>query len=184
MNLNEISAYEILSDSEKRKKYDMFGEEGVGQGNRGGFRGEEFGGYQNRGPEFGQKKYTRFHQSGGGGGFPFDSFFGGQEGKSQFEFNFGGFQERAGGGGFFDNIFSSFGGGGFGREKRGSSSDIWKSIKGVEILSGNNFNSLVLEAPSEESWLVFFAEVSDRQAESAKPVVEEVSKTLQGFVKV
>ncbi|MDY6788415.1 MAG: molecular chaperone DnaJ [Candidatus Nanohaloarchaea archaeon] len=40
-------AYEVLSDKEKREKYDMFGEEGVGAtGSRGGFQGGGFGSFQ------------------------------------------------------------------------------------------------------------------------------------------
>ena len=66
-------AYEVLSNEQKRQKYDQFGHAGVkgGPGGGGGFSGggmtmEDI--FENFGDIFGQ---------GGGGGSPFDSFFGG-----------------------------------------------------------------------------------------------------------
>lgn len=75
------NAYEVLSDPEKRKTYDQFGEEGVNQ------------------------KTQRDSQGGQGGGFGqnmnyddiFKQFFGGGGGGGNFNFNFGGGGHQGGG---------------------------------------------------------------------------------------
>jgi molecular chaperone DnaJ len=66
-------AYEVLSDTEKRAKYDRFGHSGQGGG---GFRGHDMNMddiFSQFGDIFG----------GGGGGSPFDSFFGGGGGRTR-----------------------------------------------------------------------------------------------------
>jgi molecular chaperone DnaJ len=66
-------AYEILSDPQKRQRYDQFGHQGVG-GAGGGFSGQ------------GMSMDDIFSQFGdifGGGGSPFDSFFGGGGGRGR-----------------------------------------------------------------------------------------------------
>lgn len=89
------AAYEILSDAEKRKQYDLTGDEkgqGFG-GSQGGYGGGNFGGqyaghqYQSAGP---------FFQAGGPGG-------------RTFTFTFGGPNQQAGGGGHqgFSQFFSN-----------------------------------------------------------------------------
>ena len=60
-------AYEILSNDEKRQRYDRFGHQGVG-GAGGGFSG----GGMNM-----EDIFSQFGDIFGGGGSPFDSFFGG-----------------------------------------------------------------------------------------------------------
>jgi molecular chaperone DnaJ len=60
-------AYEILSNDEKRQRYDRFGHQGVG--GAGGFGG---GGGMNM-----EDIFSQFGDIFGGGGSPFDSFFGG-----------------------------------------------------------------------------------------------------------
>mmetsp|Transcript_21572 Transcript_21572/g.63677 ORF Transcript_21572/g.63677 Transcript_21572/m.63677 type:complete len:454 (+) Transcript_21572:43-1404(+) len=76
------NAYDVLSDEEKRRTYDQFGEEGIKMGARPGGGG---------GPQGGT-----FHSSFGGGGFNqdqafrmFETMFGGQRG-GRMNFNFGG----------------------------------------------------------------------------------------------
>lgn len=60
-------AYEILSNSEKRKRYDQFGHAGTGSNGRGGY-----------GAEMNMEDiFSQFGDIFGGGGSPFDSFFGG-----------------------------------------------------------------------------------------------------------
>lgn len=80
------AAYEVLSDTEKRKQYDLTGDEkgqGFGGGSPGGYGGGNFGG-QYAGHQF---------QSGG----PF--FQGGGPGGRTFTFTFGGPNQQAGEGG-------------------------------------------------------------------------------------
>jgi molecular chaperone DnaJ len=60
-------AYEVLSNEEKRQRYDRFGHQGVG--GAGGFGG---GGGMNM-----EDIFSQFGDVFGGGGSPFDSFFGG-----------------------------------------------------------------------------------------------------------
>ncbi|BDC97982.1 molecular chaperone DnaJ [Persicobacter psychrovividus] len=60
-------AYEVLSDAQKRQRYDQFGHQGMGGGGFGG------GGGMNMDDIFSQFGDI----FGGGGGSPFDSFFGG-----------------------------------------------------------------------------------------------------------
>ena len=62
-------AYEVLSDADKRARYDRFGHAGVG-GNAGG------GGF--RGGMTMEDIFSQFGDIFGDGGSPFDSFFGGQ----------------------------------------------------------------------------------------------------------
>ena len=70
-------AYEILSDPQKKAKYDQYGHAGVNQGNGGGHSGNMEDIFRNFGDIFGGG-------GGGGGGFdPFESFFGGGGGRSQ-----------------------------------------------------------------------------------------------------
>lgn len=64
-------AYEILSNDEKRQRYDRFGHQGVGGAGGGGFSG----GGMNMDDIFSQ--FGDIFGGGGGSGSPFDSFFGG-----------------------------------------------------------------------------------------------------------
>jgi molecular chaperone DnaJ len=73
-------AYEILSDDQKKARYDRYGHAGMGQGGGGG-------GFQ--GGRGGMSMEDIFEQfgdifgGGGGGGSPFESFFGGGGGRQQ-----------------------------------------------------------------------------------------------------
>lgn len=58
-------AYDVLSDDDKRAKYDRYGHAGLGS---------DGGGYSSVNVE---DIFSRFFGGGGGGGSPFDSFFGG-----------------------------------------------------------------------------------------------------------
>lgn len=68
-------AYEVLSNTEKRQRYDQFGHAANAQSPNGGGYG---GGHMNMDDIFSQ-----FGDIFGGGGSPFDSFFGGQQGGSR-----------------------------------------------------------------------------------------------------
>jgi len=72
-------AYEILSDSDKRARYDRFGHQGVGGAASGGAGG--FGGSMSMDDIFSQ--FGDIFGGGGGGGSPFDSFFGGGRSRSR-----------------------------------------------------------------------------------------------------
>lgn len=69
-------AYEVLSNPEKKQRYDQFGHAGVGAAGGGG------GGYGSGGMNM-EDIFSQFGDIfGGGGGSPFDSFFGGQQSRS------------------------------------------------------------------------------------------------------
>ncbi|MBB6497978.1 molecular chaperone DnaJ [Pedobacter cryoconitis] len=70
-------AYEILSNPEKKQRYDHYGHAGVGGASGGGGYG---GGGMNMEDIFSQ--FGDIFGGGGGGGSPFDSFFGGQQQRS------------------------------------------------------------------------------------------------------
>ena len=65
-------AYEVLSNAEKRQRYDQFGHAGA----QGGFGGGYGGGGMNM-----EDIFSQFGDIFGGGGSPFDSFFGGGGGS-------------------------------------------------------------------------------------------------------
>jgi len=70
-------AYEILSNPEKKQRYDHYGHAGVGGASGGG--GGYGGGGMNMEDIFSQ--FGDIFGGGGGGGSPFDSFFGGQQSR-------------------------------------------------------------------------------------------------------
>jgi molecular chaperone DnaJ len=74
-------AYEILSNPEKKQRYDHYGHAGVG-GASGGGGGGYGGGGMNMEDIFSQFGDI-FGNGGGGGGSPFDSFFGGGQQQSR-----------------------------------------------------------------------------------------------------
>ena len=69
-------AYEVLSNPEKRQRYDQFGHAGMG-----GAAGGGFGGGMNMDDIFSQ--FGDIFGGGGGGGNPFESFFGGGGGGAR-----------------------------------------------------------------------------------------------------
>ncbi len=75
----EVSeAYEVLSDAQKRSRYDQFGHQGVGAGSGGGgFGGGGFqGGFGGIDLEEALRTFMGEFGQGGGGGSIFDAFFG------------------------------------------------------------------------------------------------------------
>ena len=71
-------AYEILSDDQKKARYDRYGHAGMGQGG-GGFQGGRGG----MSMEDIFEQFGDIFGGGGGGGSPFESFFGGGGGRQQ-----------------------------------------------------------------------------------------------------
>ena len=69
-------AYEVLSNAEKKQRYDQYGHAGVGGASGGGGYG---GGGMNMEDIFSQ--FGDIFGGGGGGGSPFDSFFGGGQSR-------------------------------------------------------------------------------------------------------
>lgn len=69
-------AYEVLSDADKKARYDRYGHAGMGQGGFGGG-----GGHMNMEDIFSQ--FGDIFGGGGGGGSPFESFFGGGGGRTR-----------------------------------------------------------------------------------------------------
>ena len=101
MFIKIANAYEVLSNDEKRKIYDQYGEEGVKQSEQGGGTG---GTHFNFNGNF-EDIFNQFF--GKGGGFKF-TMGGGKNKKGKSSGGFGG----------FENIFSNFGGGNFGGQQQ------------------------------------------------------------------
>lgn len=207
-----MTAYEVLSDEEKRKNYDLFGDEqGRARGPEpnpfdGGFHKTDGGGgwnnfrytaNDNSGNRFEQHSYGFGGEEGYSYGqgntfnFPFNDF-GGQE-KSSF-FGFGGNANP------FQNIFDSFfgaakGKGGQGQhftshnEGRAKSSKERKSAHGgaqssssVEELNLKSFQKKVLD--QLVTWAILFIPHASKEAQQKLQFLEQISKSLGGSIKV
>ncbi|XP_071722919.1 dnaJ protein ERDJ3A [Rutidosis leptorrhynchoides] len=182
------NAYDILSDEEKRKNYDMFGDE------RGspGFGGEEGG---NRGG------HTFF----GGGGGPGQSGFrfspdewqtmGGQSGGSKsYSFSFGGNSKPSSGSSFgFDigDVFSNFFGGGmsgggnqFGSfgNSGGSHPGSRSSTKSLKSINSEFFKKEVID--KGVTWILLSYAPLMKGKQHYELIIDEVSSSLKGALEV
>lgn len=162
-------AYEVLIDEDKRKKYDMFGEEGL-QNNAGGG-----GGHSGFSSNFGHAEDI-FSQFFGKSGFGRNSR--GSSGRSS-SFNFGG-----GGGGFPG--FGGGGGGGFpgGGSRRGGGGGrpqgpLYTKKGPVKKLMPRKFP----DSEAKFNWLVHFWG-GDQQDSELKPALDNAAKELKGIVKI
>ncbi|KAF2938753.1 dnaJ protein ERDJ3A precursor [Oryza sativa Japonica Group] len=181
------NAYDILSDEEKRKNYDLYGDE---KGNP-GFGGGNFG---NR------EGYTYFT----GGGAKTSHFssgdgwqtMGGQGNTKTFSFSFGGGNPGAGGGNpfnfdfgdVFSNIFSggSMGGsqhtGSAGKARRGTkSSGHDSSSVNIQEVTMQIFNKET--ADQGITWLLLFYTPNTKGQFVLESVVEDVARSLDGALR-
>lgn len=186
-NFAEINnAYEILSDEEKRKIFDLYGDE---KGNP-GFDGENFG---NR------EGYTYFT-----GGGPKTSYFtssdgwqttGGQGNAKTFSFSFGGNPGAGGGNPFgFDlgDVFSNFfTGGSMGGNQHGGSagsarssartSSQHSSSVSIQDLTMQIFNKEIVDQGI--TWLLLFYTPHTKDQFVLESVVEDVARLLDGALR-
>jgi curved DNA-binding protein CbpA len=180
------SAYDILSDEEKRKNYDMYGDEKGSPGFDAGHPGDNGG-------------YTYFTSGGPGPGHDQFNFkpdewqsMGGQGGSKSFSFSFGGSRGQDSFGFGMDDIFSNFFGGGntkgggsrfggFGGSTRSQSSPR-SSPKSIR-----NINSQVFEkeiADRGMTWLLLSYTPTLKGNQHIESILEEVASSLQGALKV
>ncbi|KAI9153018.1 hypothetical protein LWI28_004510 [Acer negundo] len=168
------NAYDILSDEEKRKNYDMYGDEKGKPGFDGGYPGDHGG-------------YTHF-TSGGPGEW---QNMGGQGGSKSFSFSFGGPSGGASSFGFgLDDIFSNFFGGNSNEGSRfsgfsGSSSYQSRSrgpSKSIKAINSQVFKKEI--ADRGMIWLLLSYTPSLKGYQYYEPIVEEASSSLEGALKV
>ncbi|XVF76850.1 hypothetical protein PTKIN_Ptkin13bG0300200 [Pterospermum kingtungense] len=185
------NAYDILSDEEKRKNYNMYGDEKGAPGFDAGHPGDH-GGYTyftSGGP--GQSGFTS-----GPGGW---QHMGGQGSSQTFSFSFGGsggsrsFGSRGGPSSFgfdLDDIFSGFFGGGmkdrgqfggFGGSSR-SQSQSRSSPKSIKAINSEVFRKEI--ADQGMTWLLLSYTPSLQGKQYYESSVEEVANLLQGAIKV
>ncbi|KAL1193823.1 DnaJ protein ERDJ3A [Cardamine amara subsp. amara] len=170
------NAYEILSDEEKRKNYDLYGDEKGQTGFDSGFPGGNGG-------------YSYSSNGGHGGGFSFGGpggwqNMGGGGGSKSYSFSFGG----GGGGpsessfGFgMDDLFSMFSG------SFGSSSKAETGSKSSKAATIKTINSQVYKKEIIDqgmTWLVLSYLPSQRGTQYHESIIEEVAESLQGALKV
>lgn len=183
------SAYEILSDEEKRKNYDMFGDEKGSPGFDAGHPGDN--------------GYTYF-KSGGPGHDQFTfrpdewQSMGGQGGSKSFSFSFGGSRGPDSFGFGMDDIFSNFFGGGntksgsqggsrFGGFGGFSGSTRSQSSPRSSPKSIRTINSKVFEkeiADQGITWLLLSYTPTLKGNQHIESIIEEVSSSLHGALKV
>ncbi|KAL6644886.1 hypothetical protein ACP70R_016494 [Stipagrostis hirtigluma subsp. patula] len=180
------NAYEVLSDEEKRKNYDLYGDE---KGNP-GFDGGNFG---NR------EGYTYFT-----GGGPKSSYFtsgdgwqtmGGQGNTKTFSFSFGGNRGASGGNPFgFDvgDVFSNFfGGGSMGGSQHGGSAGSARASTGtsgqdsstvrIHDVTTQVFNKEV--ANQGITWLLLFYTPQSKDQFLLESVMQDVARSLDGALR-
>lgn len=175
------AAYETLTDPEKRRLYDQFGEEGLKGGGPGGGPGGPGGGFQFHGDPF--EMFNMFFGGGGGGGGRQFHFGGGGGGGQQFHFG-------GGGGGFpGGGMGGGFPGGGMGGGMRGGhgrggggGGGLYDGDSNVEELDAASFPQG--GASNNWVWLVEFYAPWCGHCQQLAPKWSAVAKALKGVVKV
>lgn len=160
------NAYEILSDEQKRKNYDLYGDEkgnpGFGAGHPGG--------------------------QGGPGSFTFrpgEQWGSGDQGSSKsFSFSFGGSGDSNSFGFGLDDILGNFFGGGFGPfgSSFSSQSGSKSTPKSFRSLTSNIYKKEIIDEGM--TWLLLSYAPSLRGIQHFESIIGEVSGTLQGALKV
>ncbi|KAF3331785.1 dnaJ protein ERDJ3A [Carex littledalei] len=175
------NAYELLSDEEKRKNYDLYGHDTPNPG----FENSNFGGNQGG--------YSYFTSGGAG---PGSNYFrsdpsgwqsmGGQGNSRTFSFSFGG-GDPSGGSGFSD-IFSNLFGGGSGSQSGGfgnfgGSNSNSRSATSAEIVdvTSQYYNKQIVDRGM--TWLLIFFTPGSRQYFALETLVEDVAGSLDGALK-
>lgn len=183
-----FAAYEILSDEEKRKNYDLYGDEkgnpGFGGGNFGNSQGAYFTG---GGPK------TSYFTSGDGW-----QTMGGQGNGKTFSFSFGGNPGSSGGnpfGGGFDlgDVFSNFfGGGSTGGSQHGKSAGSARAKTGT---SGQHSGAVKIQDVTTQifskeiadqgiTWLLLFYTPMSKDQFVLESVMQDVVQSLDGALRV
>ncbi|KAK6118264.1 hypothetical protein DH2020_048050 [Rehmannia glutinosa] len=184
------NAYDILSDEQKRKNYDLYGDEKGSPGFDAGDPGEHGG-------------YTYFTSGGPGqSGFNFRpgdwQNMGGQEGSKSFSFSFGGpgSGKQSSFGFGLDDIFSNFFGGGGsgsgmggGSQFGGFSSSSGRSqygskhaAKSIPSVNSQLYRKEIVD--SGMTWILFVYKPNLQGIQYYESVMEEVATSLQGALKV
>lgn len=175
------NAYDILSDEEKRKNYDLYGDEKGSPGFDAGHPGN-------------QGVYTYF-TSGGPGQSQFTSRpgewqnMGGQGSSRSFSFSFGGTGGSSSFGFGLDDIFSDFFGSSFGGGRQfggfsgstGSQSQSRSSSGNIRAINLQVFKKEIVEKGM--TWLLFFYSPSSNR-DGYESVIEEVANSMEGALKV
>ena len=180
MFIKIANAYEVLSNDEKRKIYDQYGEEGIKANEQGG--GSNFN-FDNMGFE---EIFSQFF-GGGGGGAKFEFNFGGGHGgkKKQSSSGFGGF------GSIFDTIFGGGGdNGGFGGFQGGQYGGGQKKSKnGMKVqnyfkntkVQTLKMKSLTLLYSRKNIWFVYFYRKGDQNYEKYVNTMIEFAEKTEGL---
>ncbi|KAA8517432.1 hypothetical protein F0562_017725 [Nyssa sinensis] len=176
------NAYDILSDEEKRKNYDLYGDEKGSPGFDAGNPGDN-------------RRYTYFTSGGPGhSGFTFrpDEWknMGGHGNSKSFSFSFGNPGGQSSFGFGLDDIFSNFfggdmkGGGQFGgfsgsaRSQSGSRS----SPKSIQAVNSQVYRKEITDKGI--TWLLLSYTPTLKGTQYYESIVEEVASSLQGALKV
>lgn len=176
------TAYEILSDEDKRKNYDLYGDEkgqpGFDSGYPGGNGGYSYSSNGGQGAGFNFGGPGGWQNMGGGGGSKSFSFsFGGPSASS---FDFG-----------MDDIFSMFSGGsskgrdqfgGFGSSSKAESGSKSSRVATIKTITSQVYKKEIMDQGM--TWLVLSYLPSQRGTQYHDSIIEEVAESLQGAIKV
>ncbi|RWR81337.1 dnaJ protein ERDJ3A [Cinnamomum micranthum f. kanehirae] len=171
------NAYEILSDEEKRKNYDLYGDEKDGPNfDAGGYGDREGYSYFTSGGQ-GNSRF-RWQTRGGQGYSKSFSFSSGNPSESGSAYSFG-----------LDDIFSNFFQGyakgsdqfgGFGSQGKSKS---WFSSSGtIKAINSELFKKDILDQGM--TWLLLVYSPSMKEYDKLESIVQEVADSLQGALKV